>query len=114
MNATPFEAQNTLLHVLGQKKKNSLVFYKPMDAEEPIPGRVERIFSFIDRGPDNRQVRKFFFAVCKSKANRSVPADPFADFSDFGAGLWSKDVSEELDIIPDSQEINHAVWRKWN
>lgn len=89
-------------------KRNSLVFFLPSEDGPLIPGVIRQIFSVSRR----KTKQEYLLAI-----HRYLPAtteDPFGEFIDFGAGIWSKALAKEVEIVPAHRTIGHAIQRGWD
>jgi hypothetical protein len=90
--------------------RNSTIFYQPRDTMSLVPGVIRQVFS------PSSNVDLIFLAV-----HRHSPArwrlnerDPFADFPDFGASIWAKEVQNQVEIIRLTQRIYATDLRRWD
>lgn len=89
-------------------KRNSIVFFLPSPNAIMVPGVIRQIFSICGKG----KMEHHHFAI-----HRYLPltvTDPFTQFEDFGASIWSKTLSQQVEIIPASRKITHAIQRPWD
>lgn len=98
-----FATQHTTL-------RNSTVFYQPTDGTALVPGVIRQIFS-SSSNPD-----QVFLAI-----HRHLPAhwqlgdyDPFTAFPDFGAGIWSKETHDRVEVIPSTRRLYATDLRTWD
>ncbi len=114
-----FYHQRCLIHglhfmTLKTSRRNSLIFYQPFECSKLIPGVIRQIFSVchVD-SKDSHHGNEYFFLVI----HRFLPAvgvqDPFQDYPDFGAGLWSTDYSDAPEVVLVGGRLYHAVMKPW-
>lgn len=104
-------ATYTESHSLGS------VFFKPDDSEISIPGRIQDIFAVYMPGPDGTSREEYFLVINRHCGQRQpIPCTPgiLSVFEEFGAYLWSSDLSEELDIVSFQHTLCHSIGRPWS
>ncbi|KAH7904023.1 hypothetical protein BJ138DRAFT_1019721 [Hygrophoropsis aurantiaca] len=92
-------------------KRDSTMFFKPLRSNFLVPGVIQEIFSVPIKHTKDDYTEIYFLAIQKFKACSSED-DPFEKYPDFGASIWSEELAD-LDIIPSSQTICHAIWQPW-
>ena len=90
--------------------RNSIVFYFPLSGGQSRPGIIREIFTTYS--PGNRS--HTFFAI---HPYHHIPSANhvaiFNEWTDFGAELFSTKYGSDLDIIPVSHTVHHAIRRIW-
>jgi len=71
-------------------KNDSNIFFEPAGSSSLVPGVIHKIFSMP--GPDQQE--SYFFAVHRYESVPDGVENPFQAFPDFGAGLWSRDITK--------------------
>lgn len=91
------------------------VFFRPNDSEVWVPGRIQEIFSVVSPG-QNGVTREHFFCAIKRYQGQPIPYDDsmLSKFEDFGAQLWSSELSHHLDIITLNYPLCHMIGRPWS
>lgn len=101
----------------AESRSLGTVFFTPDDSEILIPGRIQDIFS-IETSGDNGVAREDFICVIKRYCGDPQPISCVAGmlpvYEDFGAHLWSSDLSETLYIIPMNRTLYHSISRAWS
>jgi hypothetical protein len=95
-------------------KASSILYFKPTGSAAPIPGQIESAFSVPFQGRSS--IRLFhFFVVRRYKVRSAETTDIFlTDFPGFGARIYSKELSEEVEVVRDSMAVSHAWQRSWD
>lgn len=100
---TSYIRGNLHLSVASHCTANSVVFFIPTpETGETIPGIIREMF---------QQDQYVFFVL-----QRYLPAeieDPFQEYIDFGAALWSKRLRTEPEVIPASRVAHQGYRRPW-
>lgn len=92
------------------------VFFVSSDSERPVPGRIQDIFAveIVHNGISRQE----FICVVKRHLGRPRPIPCHVQmlpiFEEFGAYLWSRNLSEQVDIIPFDQTLCHLIGRPWS
>lgn len=74
-----------------------------------VPGMVRAIFLVTQDSAEH-----IFLAIHRYfEAPRSL-LNPFAQYPDFGASLWSSEMEKEITIVPGNRKIYHAIYRNWD
>ena len=106
-------------------ERNSLVFFSPLQALTsdsglvPVPGRIMDIFSPYqcqadDDAKDNPKFEGLvFFAIRRYKLVNKEVFNPFTEWINFGADLWSDQLEDQLHIIPHTDMLFHGICRQW-
>lgn len=88
--------------------RNSLVFFKPTPDATAIPGVIRQIFIV-----DGEEETEHHLLAIHRYLPPTVP-NPFVYFQDFGAGIWSKQLAENVEIVPVFRRLAHAIQREWD
>ena len=88
-----------------------LFFFHPEGSGQLVPGVVHKIFS-IPRKQNGIESRALFLAVHRYKPLPDHVDNPFKQYEEFGASLWSDERGSLVIVIP-SQKICHATFRQW-
>ena len=90
--------------------RNSIVFYLPLSGGQSRPGIIREIFTTYSPGDRSHT----FFAI---HPYHHIPSASrvaiFNEWADFGAKLFSTKYGPDLDIIPVSHTVHHAIRRIW-
>lgn len=94
---------------------NSLVFYEPDVGSEMVPGVVRAIFSvpaadYTEEKPHMHVI----LAVHRFMKKPTTMYDPFIEYPDFGASIWSNTLSEQAEVIPSTRKFCHAMRQTWD
>lgn len=94
--------------------KECIIFFRT-SGEYLVPARIRQIFSVPDQCDDEIRVEKgcVFVAVQRYKLLGNTSNDPFKQFGDFGAALWTNTM-DEVEVILASDIVCHANMRKWS
>lgn len=97
------------------EKAAGLIFFQPHESDILVPGIIREILGVpsSDYSPSNPTVH-FLLAVQRFQPRPHLVADPFLDFSDFGACIRSAKTSLNLEIIPAVREFYHAIAQAWD
>lgn len=88
--------------------RNSVVFFQPALDGASIPGVIRQIFIVEGEGGSQH-----YLLAIHRYAPATIP-DPFVRYQDFGAGLWSQALQEQVEIVPASRKLSHAIQREWD
>jgi hypothetical protein len=92
-------------------KASSIIYFKPSDSDEPIPGQIQSVFSVPFKGRTTSRLYHFF-AVRRYKSRTSESSESFSTkFTGLGALIYSQQLSEEVEIIRSSMVTSHA-WQR--
>lgn len=99
---------------LQASEADSLIFYQRSGIF--TPGVIRGIYRFYCRtDPTMDSFEEYTLLAIHALSPVDVAIeDPFLEFPDFGAGLWSNSLSPEPDILPSTSKICHAIWRPWS
>lgn len=81
------------------------------------PGFIRQIFSTSDAESEGGDSTiRYFIVIDGFEPARSQLEDPFQDYPDFGARLWSSSTYSLPFIIPVTPDLQicHAIFRKWD
>lgn len=87
---------------------DSAVFFQPLDSQTLVPGYVDSI-RVCEKGEDWLIVRRLL-PLSKSLAT----ANPFHEYPEFGAELWSDKPSSSIEVVPVSQMVYHRISQPWS
>lgn len=107
---------------------SSRVVFLPIPGGDLMPGCIHQIFSVkcrpnrtesgeVSQGTDNPVIRTFLvLRVFKSAKNVKDPFTGTAEFRDFKAGIWRKEMKDRPSIIPlvPTIRIYHGIMREWD
>lgn len=91
-------------------RKDSNIFFQPEAGKPLVPGRIRQILSLPG---DNSEEGVVFIAVQRYKEVIHDSPNPFKQFEDFGAGLWSRHLGE-VEIIRPADNVCHGIMRHWD
>jgi len=92
--------------------RHSTIFFQPEDNNYLVPGVIRKIFS-IPQSRHGIETQALFLAVHRHQSvAQSDVYDPFKEYEEFGASLWSEQLGP-LEIITPSQKMCHATSRRW-
>jgi hypothetical protein len=96
-------------------ERNSNIFFQPERSEKLIPGIIQEIFAIPIACAQDQYTYDFYFAVQRLLPLEIPPlSDPFSQFPDFGAVLWSDKLENDLEIVSQTQLIQHSISRPWD
>lgn len=96
-------------------ESNSLIFYEPDVGVEMVPGVVRSIFSLSAADyTEEKPHMHVILAVHRYMPKLHMTFDPFADYPDFGASIWSKTLDERIETIPSTRRMCHAIRQTWD
>jgi hypothetical protein len=89
---------------------NGTIFFQPTGTTELVPAVIRRIFCIQ---PDEPSIHagQIFLAIHRFRP--STTNDPFAFCKDYGASLWEKETSDDVEVIRVTQRICHANQQNW-
>ena len=94
------------------QKKDSTIFFQTGVDENSVPGRIRQILSMPQCTQDAINIECVFLAVQRYKLISDGIEDPFKNFGDFGAALWSSDF-KIVEIIGCSAVGCYGILRRW-
>jgi hypothetical protein len=95
-------------------KASSIVYFRPARSAAPLPGQIETAFLVPFQGPSSMRLYHFFvvrrYRVCSMETT-----DIFlTKFPEFGARIYSKELSDEVEVIRGSMVVSHVWQRSWD
>ena len=91
-------------------EKHGVVFFQDTaSANALVPGMICTIFLVMQ---DSTQ--HIFLAVHRYLALATSLPNPFAQYPDFSASLWSLEMQKEITIVLGNQNLYHAIYRNWD
>ena len=99
----------------SDRNSNGLIFFKPLkvswSGKETSGGYLPAHIDRIVRCPDGR----YWLALKRLLPPIDPPRDnPFIDYPDFGAEIWSNKFNNELEVVPADNNIYHAIHQPWD
>lgn len=96
-------------------KAGGIIFFRPNDNEELVPGVIRDILGVAAKGDSPSGIVEHKLLVVQ----RLLPCppstfDPFHEYPDFGARIWSRHPSPIIEIVPAVREFHHAIVQSWN
>lgn len=85
-----------------------IFFQEEAGSNSLVPGMVRAIFLVTQDSTEY-----IFLAIHRYLAPPKSLPNPFLRYPDFGASLWSSEITKDITIVPGSREIYHAIYRDW-
>ena len=105
--------RGTIYSASTSNERNSIVFFQEAAGSPFVPGIICRIFALVAR-QENEDVQQTFLAIRRYLPSPISTDNPFRQYPDFGASIWSKTCDENIAIITVSHRICHAARLEWN
>jgi hypothetical protein len=98
-------------------KRDSRIFFQLPNSDEPVPGVISDIISIpvkLAEKADHYKVL-YYFVIRRHLplSEEQHVADPFREYPDFGAQLWSDKLADEPEVVQANELICHSVGRPW-
>jgi hypothetical protein len=95
-------------------RRDSIIFFQPKPGYSLVPGTIRKIFSMPLKDPGSAiSTQSHFLAVHRYESIPDNVEDPFRRYPDFGASLWSQNVSKQVEIVDLSRKFCHGICRNW-
>lgn len=96
-------------------KAGGVIFFQPHGSKILVPGVIRQMFAVAssEYSRSNR-LSHMLLAVQRFKPCPDSTPDPFFNYPDFGASIWSCETSQEYEIIPAVREFHHAIVQAWD
>jgi hypothetical protein len=89
---------------------DSYIFFRHRQEADPVPAAIREILLFpADAPPDLQHV----FLLIQKYRPYPLSESPFATHPGSRLGLWSSAMVDTINVIRPSQDICHAIQRKW-
>lgn len=94
---------------------NSLIYFRTATSSPIFPGVIRQILSLpaADFTEQNRHMH-VILVVHRYKPKPANVHDPFIEYPDFGASIWSSLLDDRIEIIPQSHCYCHAIRQDWD
>lgn len=92
----------------------TIFFRSTSHSDRFVPGVIRQILATsVPQTSSTHHSLCILFVVHRFLPSSPLASDPFAQYPEFGASIWSRELSSDIDITPAIRGVHHAMRAPW-